>query len=238
MRVLDLFSGIGGFSVGLERAGMQTIAFCEIHPFRRKVLRKHWPESTIHHDITKLDGRKYRGKIDLICGGFPCQPYSIAGRKQGTEDHRDLWPHMRRIIEQAQPTWVIGENVANFTNMAFTRTKVDLENLGYEVLPFEIPACAVGAPHKRARIWILAYRLDIPNGAKIHGERCKARSRKMQSRRDTWWDTEPGVDRVADGIPNGVDRIEALGDTVLPQIPEILGRAILAFSRDNKGDCP
>lgn len=164
--VLDLFSGIGGFSLGLDRAGFRTIAFCEIEPFCQKILKKHWPETPIARDIRQLnytngalyDGEKiiYKGKIDLICGGFPCQPFSVAGRKKGTEDDRDLWPQMFRLIQQIQPTWIIGENVANFVNMAFSRTKIDLESQGYTVQPFIIPACAVGAPHRRDRVWIIA----------------------------------------------------------------------------------
>lgn len=168
LTVLDLFSGIGGFSLGLERAGFETVAFCEIEPFCQKVLHKHWPDVPLAHDIRKLtyDDRKLRdaedvifeGQIDLVCGGFPCQPYSIAGHKKGTQDNRDLWPEMFRVIQQSKPTWVIGENVTYFTNMAFTRTKSDLESEGYTVQPFIIPACAVGAPHRRDRIWIVAYR--------------------------------------------------------------------------------
>lgn len=167
LTVLDLFSGIGGFSLGLESAGFSTIAFCEIEPFCQKVLSKHWPQIPIAKDIRNLSYKNgklydaervvYEGKIDLICGGFPCQPFSVAGRKKGTSDHRDLWPEMFRIIQEVQPTWIVGENVANFINMAFTRTKVDLESEGYRLQPLVIPACAVGAPHRRDRIWIIAY---------------------------------------------------------------------------------
>lgn len=166
LTVLDLFSGIGGFSLGLDRAGFRTIAFCEIEPFCQQVLQKHWPEVPIATDINQLSyengalydaGRLiYEGKIDLICGGFPCQPFSVAGRKKGTQDHRDLWPQMFRLIQQIQPAWIIGENVANFVNLAFSRTKIDLEAEGYAVQPFIIPACAVGAPHRRDRVWIIA----------------------------------------------------------------------------------
>lgn len=154
MRVLDLFSGIGGFSLGLERAGMQTVAFCEIDPFCQKVLKKHWPNVPIFNDIRTLD---YDGKVDLVCGGFPCQPFSSAGKRKGKEDNRDLWPEMFRIVQRYKPTWVIGENVAGFVNMELERTATDLESEGYEVQAFLIPACAVGAPHQRNRIWIVAH---------------------------------------------------------------------------------
>ena len=131
LKVLDLFSGIGGFSLGLERAGMETVAFCEIEEYPRKVLAKHWPGVPIHKDIRKLDGTQYRGTVDVICGGFPCQPFSHAGKRGGKDDDRDLWPEMLRVIREVQPTWVIGENVAGFINMELDRTLSDLEDEGY-----------------------------------------------------------------------------------------------------------
>src|ERR1700753_2144421 len=111
MRVLDLFSGIGGFSLGLERAGHQTVAFCEIDPFCRKVLKKHWPDVPIHEDITMLDGKQYAGRVDIICGGFPCQDLSAAGKRTGIEGKRSgLWSHYARIISEIRPKYVIVEN--------------------------------------------------------------------------------------------------------------------------------
>lgn len=158
---MDLFSGIGGFSLGLERVGMKTVAFCEIEKFPQAVLRKHWPGVPIYDDILTLTADRLRsdgiGAIDVICGGFPCQPFSVAGRRAGKEDHRDLWPEMFRIIQECQPTWVIGENVTGFVGMAFERTAADLESEGYEVQAIIIPACAIGAPHRRDRVWIIAY---------------------------------------------------------------------------------
>lgn len=236
MRVLDLFSGIGGFSLGLERAGMQTVAFCEINPFRRKILAKHWPNTPIYNDIRSLSYARLKkdgiDTIDVICGGFPCQPFSVAGRKRGTKDDRDLWPEMCRIIKECQPTWVIGENVANFTNMAFTRTKIDLEGAGYEVQPLVIPACAIGAPHRRDRVWIIAH---LKGAASRHENiKCFGVQKQVQFRGNTsqrpfksWWECEPRVGRVVHGIPPEMDRIRALGDTVVPQIPEIIGGVII-----------
>jgi DNA (cytosine-5)-methyltransferase 1 len=170
VNVLDLFSGIGGFSLGLERAGMTTVAFCEINEYCQKVLAKNFPGRPIFSDIRKLtkEGLRECGidRIDIVTGGFPCQPFSIAGKKKATEDDRDLWPEMRRVIEETRPSWVIGENVANFVNLAFTRSKLDLEALGYTVRPFIIPACAVGAQHRRDRVWIIAHldRPEVRNG--------------------------------------------------------------------------
>lgn len=157
MKVLDLFSGIGGFSLGLEWAGMETVTFCEMDKFCQKVLKKHWPDVPIYDDIRKLDGKQFYGTIDVICGGFPCQPFSVAGKQRGKDDNRHLWPEMFRIIKEAKPTWVIGENVPGIINMALDEVCVDLESEGYEVQTFIIPACAVNAPHRRDRVWIIAH---------------------------------------------------------------------------------
>jgi DNA (cytosine-5)-methyltransferase 1 len=157
MRVLDLFSGIGGFSLGLESAGMETVAFCEKDSFCRKVLTQHWPNVPIHEDIRDLDGRIYRGTVDVVCGGFPCQPFSVAGLRQGKDDDRHLWPEMLRVIRESQPRWVIGENVSGFIRMALDDVCADLEREGYEVRTFVLPACAVDARHRRDRVWIVGY---------------------------------------------------------------------------------
>ena len=157
VQVLDLFSGIGGFSLGLKRAGMETIGFCEIDPFCRKVLTKHWPDVPIHTDIRGLDGKDYKGRAEIICGGFPCQPFSQAGKRRGTEDDRHLWPEMLRVISEDRPTWVIGENVIGFVKMELDSVLSDLEREGYQTRAFIIPACGVDAPHKRDRVWIIAH---------------------------------------------------------------------------------
>jgi DNA (cytosine-5)-methyltransferase 1 len=157
--VLDLFSGIGGFSLGLERAGpFRTVAFCEQEPFPQAVLRKHWPGVPIYDDVRTIPTDEL-GRIDLVCGGFPCQPWSVAGQRQGTEDDRDLWPTMAALVEELRPKWVIGENVRGFVNeeMGLQRSLSDLESIGYQAVPFIIPACAVDAPHRRDRVWIIAH---------------------------------------------------------------------------------
>ena len=157
MKVLDLFSGIGGFSLGLEWAGMSTVAMCEKDPYCRKILAKHWPDLTIHEDIRNLDGKEYRNSIDLVAGGFPCQPFSVAGKRKGSDDDRHLWPEMRRVIQEAKPRWVIGENVFGFINMALDDVQADLEREHYEVRKFVLPAVAVDAKHRRDRIFVVAY---------------------------------------------------------------------------------
>ena len=157
MRVLDLFSGIGGFSLGLESVGMETVAFCEMDAFCQKVLKKHWPNVPIHSDIKELDGNEYRGAVELICGGFPCQPFSVAGEQRGAEDDRALWPEMLRVIREVQPTWVIGENVSGIINMELDNVLSDLEAEGYAAQTFVLPACSVDAKHRRDRVWIVAH---------------------------------------------------------------------------------
>lgn len=135
LKVLDLFSGIGGFSLGLERAGMKTIAFCEIEDFPRKVLRKHWPDVPIFEDVRKLHAADLPEPVDVICGGFPCQPFSECGKRKGKDDDRYLWPEMFRIIKECKPTWVIGENVTGLDGLGLEQSASDLESIGYEVAP-------------------------------------------------------------------------------------------------------
>jgi DNA (cytosine-5)-methyltransferase 1 len=165
LKVLDLFSGLGGFSLGLERTGyFKTIAFCEIDKYCSLILDKHWKGIKIYNDVRKInkeqfdtDGIEYP---DIITGGFPCQPFSVAGKQKGTGDDRHLWPEMFRIIKTFKPKFVIGENVKGLINIqdgvVFETVCTDLESEGYEVQAFNIPAAGVGAPHRRERIWILA----------------------------------------------------------------------------------
>jgi DNA (cytosine-5)-methyltransferase 1 len=165
LKILDLFSGLGGFSLGLERTGkFKTVAFCEIDKYCTLLLQKHWKGIKIYEDVRKInkeqfdtDGIEYP---DIITGGFPCQPFSIAGKQKGTGDDRHLWPEMFRIIKTFKPKFVIGENVKGLINIqdgvVFETVCTDLESEGYEVQAFNIPAAGVGAPHRRERIWILA----------------------------------------------------------------------------------
>jgi DNA (cytosine-5)-methyltransferase 1 len=158
MKHLDLFSGIGGFALAASWVWPEhhIVSFCEADPFCRKVLRKHWPEVPVNKDIKTLRGDEF-GAIDLVSGGFPCQPYSVAGRQRGSEDDRALWPEMLRVIKEAKPTWVIGENVTGIINMELDKVLSELERLGYETQAFVIPACSVNAPHRRDRVWIIGH---------------------------------------------------------------------------------
>lgn len=157
MRSLSLFSGIGGFDLAALWVWpeLEIVSFCEIDSFCQKVLKKHWPDVPCHSDIKTLRGDNF-GTIDFLYGGFPCQPYSVAGKRKGKEDDRALWPEMFRVIQEAKPRWIIGENVAGFVNMGLDDCLSDLESKGYETTAFIIPACAVNAPHRRDRVWIVA----------------------------------------------------------------------------------
>jgi len=157
----SLFSGIGGFDLAAEWMGWNNTFHCEWMPFPRKVLNHYWRNSISYEDITKTDFTIHRGSIDILTGGFPCQPYSSAGKRLGKEDERHLWPHMLRVISEIKPTYVVGENVRGLTNwnggVVFEEVCTDLESQGYEVQPILLPACAVGAPHRRDRVWFIAY---------------------------------------------------------------------------------
>lgn len=274
MRVLDLFSGIGGFSIGLERAGMKTVAFCEVDPYCCAVLKKHWPEVPIYGDVRTIPPI---GGIDVICGGFPCQPFSHAGKQLGAEDDRHLWPAMLEVIKRERPTWVIGENVIGLIGMELDTVMADLEGAGYAVRTFAIPAVAVDAAHRRDRLWIVGHsnsqqfnvgvsrsreegsRTDTPERvlhagdtshgtddvADTNGKRGCSRDSERQDAMDAdsrsesvggsyaRWGAEPGMGRVAYGIPNRAHRLRTLGNAVVPQIPEMIGRAIMHITEGN-----
>ena len=145
-----------GFSLGLERTGgFETVAFCEIEEFPRRVLAKHWPDVPCHKDVRELRADAV-GHIDLICGGYPCQPFSHAGKRQGAEDDRHLWPEVARLVATIRPTWCLFENVAGHISMGLDEVLSDLEGEGYTCWPIVIPACAVDAPHRRDRVWVVA----------------------------------------------------------------------------------
>ena len=164
MKHLSLFSGIGGFDYAAEQMGWQNVACVEIDEFCQKVLRKNFPKVTIYNDIVKFnknEAKKYQGSIDIISGGFPCQPFSNAGRRKGESDERYLWSEMLGTITQIQPHWVVAENVSGIISiqegLVFNKVITDLENEGYQVQTFIIPACSKNAPHRRDRVWFVAY---------------------------------------------------------------------------------
>lgn len=247
LRVLDLFSGIGGFSLGLERTGgFETVAFCEIEAFPRKVLAKHWPDVPCYEDVRTLTAERLAADgiaVDVICGGFPCQGISIAGRGEGLSDPRSaMWWDFHRLISEIKPAFAIIENSPKLRGRGLHAILIALNEIGYDAQWHCIPASHVGAPHRRDRIWIIAnrqgytFRSDAnmlgPHPAALHLYR-SAEFRDEQERNFgplDWWRSEPQVDRMVDGVPGRVDveRICALGNAIVPQIAELIGNAILA----------
>lgn len=283
MNVLDLFSGIGGFSLGLERAGMRTLAFCEIAPYCRRVISRHWPGVPIFDDVRFLSaaGLVSRGVtgIDVVCGGFPCQDISLAGSGRGIEGARSgLWVEFARVVGEVRPRFALVENVGAILGRGLDRVLGDFAALGYGVLWNSIPASAVGAHHLRDRIWIVAVDHSDADGAGLRGVRVKESPGERGETGDLadglgalrrWngpadpdaagerlekllrlqqriaqeiaateasreWTTESPLRRMADDVPARLDRprTEALGNAVVPVIPELLGRAIMKWQAE------
>lgn len=210
MTQLDLFSGIGGFSLAARWAGWQTPVMVEWNPYCQEVLKKNFPDATIFGDIRKFDGRPYAGKIDILTGGFPCQPYSHAGKRAGNNDDRALWPEMLRVIREVAPPWIVGENVAGLLSLdggrVFAGILTDMENAGYCPEIYLIPAVGVGAPHERYRVWIVAHNTRLgrmrradnkglwpAGGIRVGGEnQGTIADANMQRRREQHTPSEPG----------------------------------------------
>ncbi len=282
--VLDIFSGIGGFSLGLEKPGMKTIVFCEINSFCQKILKKHWPSVPIFSDITILTNKDFKTlpKIDVIAGGFPCQDISVAGKGGGIAAKRSgLWKEFARLINEIRPKYAIIENVANLRSQGLISVLQDLWEIGYDAQWHCIPASAFGAPHRRDRIWIVAYpscigkaglscrektsqpisgsnRKDV-FGYKISGlqgnyqfkEVRRVSCEEIRTYRNTkgfaQWGIEPeAIPRLTEerlnpdwvewlmGFPHGwteggsrMQRLQSLGNAVVPLIPQFLGEVIL-----------
>jgi DNA (cytosine-5)-methyltransferase 1 len=255
LKVLDLFSGIGGFSLGLERTGgFETVAFCEIEEFPRKVLAKHWPEVPQYEDVRQLTGdilKRDGISVDVITGGFPCQDISVAGKQAGIGDgtRSGLWSEIVRLIGDLRPQYVILENVANLLRGPseqpgewFGKILSDLAECGYDAEWENIPASALGAPHRRERVWIVAYpnsnRLEAQPAKEIlfdeaGNSRLPRRFSEMGSQ-EIWSKPCPiGAIPMAlgNGLPEWLGDIKGAGNAVVPQIPELIGNAILAAER-------
>ena len=217
---LSLFTGIGGLDLAAEWAGFRTVGQCEWADYPTKVLEKHWPDVPRWRDIRTLTKEDFYVRtglrtVDVISGGFPCQPFSTAGKRRGAEDDRYLWPELLRVIQEIRPAWFVGENVAGIVTMALDTVLSDLENIGYTAQTFIIPACAVDAPHRRDRCAIVAH----TNRVRLEEPRMQGLSGKsgVPVADCGWWTAEPGVGRVAHGIPSRVDRLKCLGNAVVPQ---------------------
>ena len=229
---IDLFSGIGGFALAANAAGFRTSVFCEQDDYCAKVLRRHWPNVPIIPDVKEFDGTRWKG-ADLLTGGFPCQPYSHAGKRRGEEDDRALWSEMFRIIKEARPRWVLGENVAGIINMAIDEVLSDLESEGYTTGTVVIPACAVNSPHRRDRVWIIAHSnckrwAEMASGKTRIGATpgngwparnaysCSSAAETLSAMERVY--SEPAILGADDGIPKRVDRLKALGNAIVPQV--------------------
>ena len=190
----SLFSGIGGFDLAAEWMGWTNVFHCEWEEFPRKVLNYHFPKSISYGDIKETDFTIHRGHIDVITGGFPCPPYSTAGRRLGKEDDRHLWPEMLRAIREIQPRWVVGENVRGLVNwnggLVFEEVQTDLENEGYEVQPFILPAAGVNAPHRRDRVWFVAYSNRCNDGRTSRENERTSGTERIQERNKVWESVE------------------------------------------------
>ena len=244
MNYLSLFSGIGGLDLGLDRAGMTCVGQVERDPFCQRVLAKHWPEVPRHDDVrTAVEWWQSgtRPAVHAVVGGFPCQPVSLAGLGLAQEDERWLWPEMAAVIDAVQPQWVVGENVPGLRTRGLDIVLADLHRLGYAARAGYINACEVGAPHPRRRLFVLAHTV---RGGREEGcstarpGRCSEDQSQSEAWRvaapagPAWWETEPDVARVANGVPAGLDRRRALGNAVVPQVAEHIGRLILAADRE------
>lgn len=262
LKVGSLFSGIGGLDLGLERAGMKIVWHSEIDEYASKVLKKHWPEVPNHGDIKRIDFRNVE-PVDVICGGYPCQPFSLAGVRKGTDDPRHLWPWVRDAISVLRPKFAILENVRGHLSLGGTTVIGELAEIGYNAEWRLVSASGMGAPHRRDRIIIVAYPEDLfsdggDNNAGVSMESEKisesgdnGRSFNMANvrsvgrprwwspfsgdneeirehaiRSSEYWKVEPDVGRMADGIPHRLDRLRGLGNAVVPQIGEYIGRLI------------
>ena len=272
LTVGSLFAGIGGLDLGFERAGFQVKWQVEIDDYCNRVLAKHWPYVERFRDVREC-GRHNLAPVDLVCGGFPCQPFSNAGKRRGETDDRNLWPEMRRIVQELKPRWVVGENVPGLIDLYLDQVLADLEALGYEAWSVVLPAAAFDAPHIRSRLYVVAYADSQrpprqpfgqsrrgypvePDGYGTNGHVAYADDRSRQvapyqqrgkgevrERADPGgcgggvrgagrWAAEPGVRRVAHGIPHRVDRLRALGNAVVPEVAEHIGRCILAVESE------
>lgn len=232
LTVGSLFSGIGGFDLGLERAGLKIKFQVENNEYCRHVLKKHWPTVPCHFDITKIDW-EWIPRVDLVCGGFPCQPFSVAGKRRGQADDRYLWPEVVRCLDTLRPTWFLGENVPGLINLALDQVCADLEGLGYQVWPVCVPACAVDAPHIRQRIWIIGFHPNTDR-SRYEGGGVPTKSTRpwKQFERLVQADLRISVPAgksggVHDGVQNRAHRLRALGNAVVSAIVEAFGRMIL-----------
>jgi len=248
MKMLDLFSGIGGFSLAASWSGIETVAFCEKDKFCRQVLKKHWPDVPAFYDARRVNGEKINkryGPIDIIAGGPPCQPASNAGKRKGNQDDRWLWKDAFRIVREIKPAWCIFENVYGLLTLdeglAFENLLLELESIGYETQAFIIPACAVNAPHRRDRVWIVAnnyrQRLQRPSHEKQRGLQSSFEKYAWSpvngifTEKKTGREIKPMLGRDIPRLSRRVDRIKGLGNSIVPAVAYQLLKTITEVER-------
>lgn len=282
LTVGSLFSGIGGLDLGLERAGMEVIWQSEIDPYACKVLAKHWPEVVNHGNIKEINWQEVE-RPDVICGGYPCQPFSLSGRRKGENDERHLWPYVWEALRVLRPKYAILENVPGHVSLGLDRVLADLATIGFDAEWQIVSAASQGAPHLRERLIIVAYPNDAGSGTPASGSYSDWQTAKQKRQvfplvgasghgtyvayphsqfmgksglavatrqagygwdnhsgteeangAREWWKTEPDVGRVVDGIPNRVDRLRALGNAVVPQVAEFIGRLVISAEQSRE----
>ncbi len=247
MKAVSLFAGIGGLDLGFERAGIETVLQVEIDPFCRQVLEKHWPDVRRIADVRDVTEADVQG-VDVVMGGFPCQPVSLAGKRLAQADERWLWPEFARVVRMARPRYVVVENVPGLVTAGLGDVLRDLSILGFDAEWSPLSACAVGAPHPRQRLFVVAYGegVDGPSWDRLveSGDwRSPAPTGGLSGngiprgwgRAGVWNAGEPELGRVAHGIPGSVDRLHALGNAVVPQVAELIARRIVAFDGLTRG---
>lgn len=234
MRIGSLFSGIGGLELGLERAipGAHTVFQVEQDPYARSVLAKHWPNAQRYEDVRQV-GAHNLPPCDLLCGGFPCQDISQAGKQAGIDGERSgLWAEYARIIGELRPRYVVVENVAALLARGMGRVLGDLAACGYDATWDCIPASSIGAPHRRDRLFIVAHAMrDRLEGLQQAWPAARA---AIRGTGDSWWTLEPALGRVADGVPHRVDRLRCLGNAVVPQVAEVVGRVVMQLEEGRR----
>lgn len=204
MKSIELFAGIGGIALAAEWAGIETVAFCEREPFCQKVLKKQWSDVPVFDDVKTLSRKLLEekgvietgGTVDIISGGYPCQPFSLAGERKGEEDDRHLWPEVKRLLQEIRPTWFVGENVAGHVTLGLDTVLLDLENIGYTWQPFVIPASSVGANHERYRVFVVAHSNGFGNNTEEKRRTDRDRKKEMQERELTQLGPADNVDYV------------------------------------------
>jgi DNA (cytosine-5)-methyltransferase 1 len=233
LTVGSLFSGIGGLDLGLERAGMRVIWQSEIEPYACRVLKKHWPEVVNHGDIKQIDWTRVE-RPDVICGGYPCQPFSLSGNRKGEHDERHLWPWVKQAISELRPRYAILENVRGHLTLGGLSVIGELASIGYDAEWRVISASSVGAPHRRDRVIIVGYPNSKPQTqqelATPEALQVEPLGNAPWLRASQWPTDKPGMVGMANGLPDWVDRRRGLGNAVVPQVAEVVGRLVMHHS--------